>query len=372
LCSGLLTVHAETVAGTRDVFCATFAGQKLKNTDGWFGRSDPFLVISRLSEDGSYLPCWKNSKIDNNLNPVWPPARIPLQVLCNGDIDRPLRIDVWDWESSGRNQYMGVVSTSVRQLLDSRGAAMNVIEPEKQKKSKSYVNSGTLTASNAMIEINPTLAEFIAGGLEISLVVAIDFTGSNGDPRSPQSLHYVDHSGVGRMNEYQQAISAVGSVVEQYDTDKMFPVFGFGARVRLPNGQFTAVQHCFPVYGGAVEVKGVDGILRAYTDGLQNVALSGPTLFSPLIQSATAIAVNSQCTQHRQKYTVLLILTDGVINDTEATIASIVQASNQPLSIIIVGVGNEDFTTMNVLDGDGVQLRSGQNVAARDIVQFVP
>ena len=49
--------------------------------------------------------------------------------------------------------------------------------------------------------------------------------------------------------------------------------------------------------------------------------------------------------QERQKYTVLLIITDGIINDIDATIASIVTASSQPLSIIIVGVGNEDFSS---------------------------
>jgi hypothetical protein len=93
-------------------------------------------------------------------------------------------------------------------------------------------------------------------------MVAIDFTGSNGDPMNPSSLHYIDRSGMGRMNQYQSAIAAVGQVLEEYDTDKRYPVFGFGARVRMPNGQFTAVQHCFPVYGGGVEVQGVQGILQ--------------------------------------------------------------------------------------------------------------
>ena len=50
------------------------------------------------------------------------------------------------------------------------------------------------------------------------------------------------------------------------------------------------------------------------------------------------------CSQERQKYTVLLILTDGVINDAENTVASIVAASNQPMSIIIIGVGSADFS----------------------------
>jgi hypothetical protein len=41
------------------------------------------------------------------------------------------------------------------------------------------------------------------------------------------------------------------------------------------------------------------------------------------------------------------------------------------MSIIIVGVGNEDFSTMEELDSDKQLLRAGSHVAARDIVQFV-
>uniref|UniRef100_A0A8C9DEM4 Copine C-terminal domain-containing protein n=1 Tax=Prolemur simus TaxID=1328070 RepID=A0A8C9DEM4_PROSS len=43
------------------------------------------------------------------------------------------------------------------------------------------------------------------------------------------------------------------------------------------------------------------------------------------------------------------------------------------MSIIIVGVGNADFTDMQILDGDDGVLRSPRGEPAlRDIVQFVP
>ncbi|TSY27753.1 Copine-4 [Bagarius yarrelli] len=52
---------------------------------------------------------------------------------------------------------------------------------------------------------------------------------------------------------------------------------------------------------------------------------------------------------------------------------AIVQASHLPMSIIIVGVGNADFTDMQILDGDDGILRSPKGEAVlRDIVQFVP
>ena len=54
------------------------------------------------------------------------------------------------------------------------------------------------------------------------------------------------------------------------------------------------------------------------------------------------------------------------------TVDKIIQASNLPLSIIIVGVGNADFSNMNTLDGDNGLYGSNGMRAQRDIVQFVP
>jgi hypothetical protein len=53
-----------------------------------------------------------------------------------------------------------------------------------------------------------------------------------------------------------------------------------------------------------------------------------------------------------------MIITDGVINDLQASIDQIVRASRLPLSIIIVGVGSADFTAMDQLDADEVPLYS--------------
>lgn len=56
----------------------------------------------------------------------------------------------------------------------------------------------------------------------------------------------------------------------------------------------------------------------------------------------------------------------------QLTIDQIFQAVNLPLSIIIVGVGNADFTMMETLDGDDGLFDSYNNKCKRDLVQFVP
>lgn len=51
---------------------------------------------------------------------------------------------------------------------------------------------------------------------------------------------------------------------------------------------------------------------------------------------------------------------------------AIINASELPMSIIIVGVGDADFENMDELDSDNVRLHVNGQYAERDIVQFVP
>ena len=98
-------------------------------------------------------------------------------------------------------------------------------------------------------------------------------------------------------------------------------------------------------------VSRVGGIVSAYASAIGQVQLYGPTNFSPVIRETAAMA-RSSVDQSRNDYFVLLIITDGVITDMEQTKKAIVQNSNLPFSIIIVGVGGADFDSMEELDSD--------------------
>ena len=76
--------------------------------------------------------------------------------------------------------------------------------------------------------------------------------------------------------------------------------------------------------------------------------------------------------QGQLSYHCLLLLTDGTIHDMPKTKDLIYELAEYPCSIIIVGVGNADFSAMEELDGDdGPLLNSRDQAVARDIVQFV-
>jgi len=76
------------------------------------------------------------------------------------------------------------------------------------------------------------------------------------------------------------------------------------------------------------------------------------------------------CSQQNQQYNILLIITDGIISDLQKTIDQIVYGSELPLSIIIVGVGEADFSAMDELDADEKPLYSSvyKKQMAADIV----
>jgi hypothetical protein len=148
-----------------------------------------------------------------------------------------------------------------------------------------------------------TFTDYIRGGCQINLMVAIDFTASNGRQDIPQSLHFI---GAQRDNEYQQAIRAVASVLAPYDSDQMIPVYGFGARLP-PDGH---VSHCFPLNfnDSNPEVYGVQGILDVYRYSLGQVQLYGPTNFSSFLDKAIDVAVGTT-SQETQSYFILLVIT---------------------------------------------------------------
>ncbi|XP_074537500.1 copine-9 isoform X1 [Halichoeres trimaculatus] len=362
---GVIIFTAEELSNCRDIATMQLCANKLDKKD-FFGKSDPFLVFYRSNEDGTFTICHKTEVIKNTLNPVWQPFTIPVRALCNGDYDRTVKVDVYDWDRDGSHDFIGEFTTSYREL--SRGQnqfnVYEVLNPKKKGKKKKYVNSGTVTLLSFKVESEYTFVDFIRGGTQLNFTVAIDFTASNGNPSQPTSLHYMSPY---QMNAYAMALKAVGEIIQDYDSDKLFPAYGFGAKLP-PDGK---ISHAFPLGSDDENANcvGIEGVLEAYFQSLRTVQLYGPTNFAPVINKVANCA--AEITDGSQ-YFVLLMITDGVISDMVQTKEAVVNAASLPLSIIIVGVGPAEFDAMEELDGDEVRVSSRGRFAERDIVQFVP
>uniref|UniRef100_A0A7N6FBT2 Copine-3 n=1 Tax=Anabas testudineus TaxID=64144 RepID=A0A7N6FBT2_ANATE len=362
---GTITVSTDQEIKDNRAIELELAAKNLDKKDT-FGKSDPFLEFFKQGDSGKWQLVHRTEVVKNNLNPSWKKFTVPLQTFCSSDLNRSLKVDCSDHDSDGSHDLIGSFTTTVSDL-QKPSVEFECIHPEKQKKKKSYKNSGVVYVKSCKMVAQYTFLDYVMGGCQVNFTVGIDFTGSNGDPRSPESLHYMSPDG---LNQYLSALWSVGQVIQDYDSDKLFPAFGFGAK--LPP-DYQAAHHEFALNFNPTNpfCPGIQGIVEAYRMVLPKLRLSGPTNFSPIINHVASIA--SAAAQTNSQYFVLLILTDGEITDFDQTRDAIVRASLLPMSIIIVGVGPADFKAMDLLDGDNGVLRSASGeAAARDIVQFVP
>ncbi|XP_055510598.1 copine-5-like isoform X1 [Leucoraja erinacea] len=112
---GIIVLSAEELGNCRDVTTMQFCANKLDKKD-FFGKSDPFMVFYRSNEDGTFTICHKTEVVKNTLNPVWQQFCIPVRALCNGDYDRTIKVEVYDWDRDGSHDFIGEFTTSYREL----------------------------------------------------------------------------------------------------------------------------------------------------------------------------------------------------------------------------------------------------------------
>ncbi|KAM5207446.1 copine-7 isoform 7-T7 [Hipposideros larvatus] len=364
-----ITVIAEDISANNGYVELSFRARKLDDKD-LFSKSDPFLEMYRVNDDQSEQLVYR-TEVVKNLSPAWEPFKVSLNCLCSCEDTRPLKGLVWDHDSRGKHDFIGEFTTTFAEMQKAfrEGQAQwDCMNTKYKQKKRNYKNSGVVILADLKLHRVYSFLDYIMGGCQIHCTVAIDFTASNGDPRNSCSLHYINPF---QPNEYLQALVAVGEVCQDYDSDKRFSALGFGARIP-PKFE---VSHDFAINFNPEddECEGIQGVVEAYQNCLPRVQLYGPTNVAPIISKVARMAAAEERTAEASQYYILLILTDGVVTDMADTREAIVRASHLPMSVIIVGVGNADFTDMQTLDGDaGVLCSPRGEPAARDIVQFVP
>ncbi|CAM0955899.1 unnamed protein product [Alopecurus aequalis] len=198
-------------------------------------------------------------------------------------------------------------------------------------------------------------------GLESSnLIIGIDFTKSNEwtgkSSFNGMSLHHIGDV----PNPYEQAISIIGQTLSAFDEDNLIPCYGFG-------DASTHDQDVFAFYPDERPCNGFQEALARYREIVPHLRLSGPTSFSPIIEMATTIVEQSG-----GQYHVLVIIADGQVTRSvntefgqlstqeQMTVDAIVQASEFPLSIVLVGVGDGPWDMMKEFD-DNIPTRCFDN-----------
>lgn len=193
-------------------------------------------------------------------------------------------------------------------------------------------------------------------------MAGIDFTGSNGEASSMLSMiigpdQQKKKEACARV--YSSAIQEIGSILDTYDSDGQFAVYGFKeTQVFALNGEENPYVH------------GVQGMVNAFTSSLDTVSLSGKTYLAPLIMKAAEIAAQRPPPGHpNQKYVGLIILTDGSVKDKKDVVEAMATIANHAMSIIIVVVG-EDPSGTNIKEFETLKANCRVNTN-RDMIQII-
>ena len=147
-----------------------------------------------------------------------------------------------------------------------------------------------------------------------------------------------------RLNPYQEVIRICSITLEHILPTREIAVFGFGDKS-------TKDHSVFSFKPGNQRCQDLDEVLERYVDVVQSVNIFGPTSFGPAIRAAMDIV------QKTHKYHVLIIIADGQVDRVQDTVNAIVEATNYPLSIVCVGVGDGPWDEMERFDDELPQRR---------------
>ena len=314
-----------------------------------------FIVLKRKNKDEKWRDCYKSNEfIPMNGIYTLGQFQIDLSDLCNSKNETILI------ELHSNKLIEGYSQFSIEKLEN----LQNEFILTKNLNSSQKIGKIIINYDN---EQKKTFIEYLKEGLNLNLNIAIDYTLSNDYPDKPDSLHYIYGN---EPNDYEKAIFSCGNIIGYYDRDQIFPCYGFGG---IPKGQ-NSVSHCFNInFEESPDIYLIDNVIKAYKESFDKISLSGPTYFSPIIKKImNNIKKDLKESPNYNHYEILMILTDGLINDMDETVKLLIDCESLPLSVIIIGIGTSDFSNMVRLDGDEEPLTDNNGrVTKRDLVQFV-
>lgn len=162
-----LNICGHESTSTDDHITLGLRGLGIKNVEkGFFNleRTDPIYIVSKKHIDDEHgahhwQAAYESEHISSHLNPLWKLASINLEQLCDGDYEKPLRIELWDYEEDGVNRIVAQTEEiKLEEIIEkSKGLKGNAdkSDPSKLIILKDIVNSkiplGVLIANRASV-----------------------------------------------------------------------------------------------------------------------------------------------------------------------------------------------------------------------------
>ena len=317
--------------------------------------SDYFVVIYNWHHPRRKEKVWKSKEIPGK-EIIFTADMITLQDLCLGSYNRKITIEYY-------GIYCGFVGSVIKTLGQLKDAMDNrdkipILNDDGKEKGYFYVSFS--------IENRSRFIDLVENGLQIKLSFAIDFTNSNLVYTNPNSLHYIGNNE--KLNPYENCLRCFGELISSYDFNHKIALHGFGAII--PSTGDTS--HCFPVSLTKDPIaNGIEEAIKQYREALPKITLDGPTYLFPVFkENLDMLKDDDDCPT--SIYHILVIITDGNNNDIDEMVRQLIKSERYPISVCIIGVGDENFSRMLQMDSRTKPLEDKDGYKSeRDMCQFV-
>ena len=204
------------------------------------------------------------------------------------------------------------------------------------------INKNNVNSEKIMIvaeksnNINPnkyTLFDYIKAGISFDAYIVIDFSDKS------------EHTHAMEVNHYILSIGGIREIL--YDFLKTFEVYGYGAKLKMPDENNNNSSFFNLCLNGNKSLKGLTQIKTAYEQYLDNLDFCNNNVLSPLINNILKRIYEKY---ELTKYNILFLLMNKAPKkeDYQKCVDALIQSTFQPLSIVIIGIGDNDNDLKNI------------------------
>ncbi|GMS82200.1 hypothetical protein PENTCL1PPCAC_4375, partial [Pristionchus entomophagus] len=338
---GSLLVDA-TLPQKKQPILLQFEGKGLERKELIWDETAVFFRVYRVeqgSEEDVNVLLYESEAIKNHSHPVWKEFSLEVHDVAD-DRNRLLDIQVLYRDVDGTEGWIGKCLTTYAKMKYGAGKenVYKIVNDAKKAAKKSYDNSGFIELTKFTDVSFYSFLDYIVSGTQLHYEIAVDFSEERGSKQDNAERNRDE-------TLLQMGIRGLGCVLRDYTPNRLFPAFGFGAR--LPplaeeSNEFNLNFTCDPI------CRGLDGVIEAFKKANSLIAPMDTPRCAKIISSLIRHAEESG--KIGLHYHVGAIFTrGGPIEDWKESLAVLCSAALHPISIIFIGVGVGDFTSYSKL-----------------------
>ncbi|CAD8090844.1 unnamed protein product [Paramecium sonneborni] len=300
-----------------------WAAEKLLNTDGIFGKSDPFLKFYQWDDDQWNL-VYVTEYIQNNLNPTWNSFSIDMGLLNFYDEYKKFKIECFDHSDKNppNHKYIGSIELSYFDILQSPNKKFELSNPN-------HKFCGILKQLSIQIKQKDNFYTWLQNK-QIQTLIFMEFS------KSSYNLHQT--KSYDQLNIFQQILIIIGPILIQYNKQNTASLYGFGGNIHENNEEFFQISN---------QQNGIQQICHDYSNCRKYIPIQNNIQITPCL-----FEIIKQTEIFKPNFTIGIILIQNQIQDVDKFKQFLENQLILPTIIIFITLEENFVEIHNIVNND--------------------